>query len=160
NVLARDVFAGSGESIEPGTDDDPAPPVRDASLSDLLEALRDVLGRLKPPRAHEGPREGLSVRECVERILAQFALGDEVNFGDLFTPAAHRSEVIVTFLALLELIRLRVLCARQLDRFGPITLGLVVASFEEAALRVRDLGSLDEWRGGEEHHGDGSAADK
>src|SRR5262249_61004992 len=41
NVLARDVFAGGGERLD--ATDDAQPPVRDASLGELLEALRDVL---------------------------------------------------------------------------------------------------------------------
>jgi segregation and condensation protein A len=131
--------------------------VRDASLGDLLEALRDVLGRLRPARTHEIMRETLSVYECVQRILACFALGDDIDFGSLFAPDAHRGEVIVTFLALLELIRMRVIRARQGERFGPITIALAVASVEEAALRLRDLGDIDEWRGGEGSDGHGTA---
>src|SRR5690242_16133015 len=61
NVLARDVFAGGGERLDPAADDE-QPPVRDASLGDLLEALRDVLNRIRPPRAHEIEREPISIR--------------------------------------------------------------------------------------------------
>jgi segregation and condensation protein A len=157
NVLDRDVFAGRGEPTEPGDDPEAGPPVRDASLGDLLDALQDVLGRLRPPRAHEIMRETLTVYECVQRILARFVLGNELDFGSLFVPEAHRGEVIVTFLALLELIRMRVIRARQGERFGPITIALAVASVEEAALRLRDLGDIDEWRGGEGSDGHGTA---
>jgi segregation and condensation protein A len=159
NVLARDVFAGAGEVPGPGAEA-ATPPVRDASLADLLDALRGVLRRVRPAQAHEVAREGLTVRECVRRILARFALGDEVEFTTLFPPGSHRGEVIVTFLALLELIRLRIVHARQPDRFGPITLALAAPSVEEAALRVRDLGEIEEWRGGERHEGNGSAPDR
>jgi segregation and condensation protein A len=157
NVLDRDVFAGRGEPIEPGADPEAGPPVRDASLGDLLDALRDILGRLRPPRAHEVTPESLTVHACVQRILGCFVLADEVDFTDLFGPETHRVEVIVTFLALLELIRMRVLRARQPDRFGPIRLALTVASVEEAALRVRELGDIDEWSGGEGSNGHGTA---
>lgn len=157
NVLDRDVFAGRGEPTAPGADPEAGLPVRDASLGDLLDALRDVLGRLRPPRVHEVERETLSVHACVQRILARFALDDEVEFGGLFAPASHRGEVIVTFLALLELIRMRVIRARQVERFGPITIVLAVASLEEAALRLRDLGEIDQWRGGEGSDGHGTA---
>jgi segregation and condensation protein A len=159
HVLERDVFAGRGEAVDGGPAGD-GPPVRDASLVDLLDALRDVLRRRRPPEAHEVYPEGRSVRECAQHILAQFVLGDRIEFASLFAADVHRSEVIVTFLALLELIRLSVVRARQGDRFGPIMLELAVASVEEAALRVRDLGEIDEWRGGEEHHGNGTAPDR
>ncbi|HJQ84046.1 MAG TPA: segregation/condensation protein A [Candidatus Binatia bacterium] len=158
NVLHRDVFDGGGETLEPATTDDEPPAVRDASLGDLLDALRDVLRRVRPPRAHEVEPETLSIHECVTRVLARFALADRVDFATLFAADATRAEVIVTFLALLELIRLRVVRARQPDRFGPIALELAVATVEEAALRVRDLGQLEDWAG-ERRGGDGSASE-
>jgi segregation and condensation protein A len=154
NVLARDVFAGGGEPLDPAAPAE-GPPVRDASLADLLDALRDVLGRLKPPRAHEVTRESISIRDCVSRILAQFAIDAQVEFASLFAPDSCRAEVIGTFLALLELIRLRVVRARQVERFGAIVLELAVETIEDATLRVRDLGERDEWRGGEAQHGYG-----
>src|SRR5438034_155160 len=158
NVLSRDVFAGPGEPMVPGADHET--PVRDASLADLLDALRDVLERIRPPRAHDIQREGLSIRACVARILAGFVLGPRRDFASLFGPDADRAEVIVIFLALLELIRLRVVRARQAERFGAITLELAVGTVEEATERVRDLGQTEQWRGGEGQHGDGRARDR
>jgi segregation and condensation protein A len=158
NVLARDVFAGGGEPLDPSAPGE-GPPVRDASLADLLDALRDVLGRIKPPRAHEVAREAISIRDCVSRILAQFAVESQVEFASLFAPDSHRAEVIGTFLALLELIRLRVVRARQVERFGAIVLELAVETIADATFRVRDLGERDEWRGGEGQHGDGELGD-
>jgi len=151
SVLERDVFAGGGEALESGE----PPAVREASLADLLDALRDVLVRIRPPRAHEVEREAISVRDCVARLLAQFALVQSLEFGSLFAPECGREEVIVTFLALLELIRLRVLSARQRERFGPIVLQLAVETVEEAAARAWELGAADERRGGEAEDGDG-----
>jgi len=161
-VLNRDVFAGGGETPEPGPDGEEPPAVRDASLGDLLDALRDVLRRLRPPSAHEVRPESLSIEECVTRIFAHFALGDRVPFASLFGAEAHRAEVIVTFLALLELIRLRVVRACQPERFGEIVLELAVDSVEVAMERVRDLGHLEEWRGGGENGrpGDGTVRDR
>jgi len=162
NVLGRDVFAAPGEPVAPGAGDE-GPAVRDASLADLLDALRDVLARIAPSRAHEIQREGMSIRECVSRILAQFALGPRVEFAGLFAADAGRAEVIVTFLALLELIRLRVVRARQAERFGAIALELAVGTIDEATERVRDLGQIDQWSGGgggEDRHGDGNLGDR
>lgn len=146
-ILERDVFASAGE---PEPADDPASPrprVRDASLADLLEALRTVLARLKPPAAHDIFAPGLSVADCVERILGRFTLGRAVEFAEVFSSEAARGEVIVTFLALLELIRLKVVRAVQHDRFGPIQLDLAVADLAEARERARDIGDAGGWRG-------------
>ncbi|TMA38181.1 MAG: segregation/condensation protein A [Deltaproteobacteria bacterium] len=148
-VLDRDVFARDPEALA-------EPRVRDASLADLLDALREVMRRLRPPAVHEVEREEIPIGRAVERVLARFALVEQVVFGSLFPPDATRADVIVTFLALLELIRLRVLRARQAERFGVITLTLAVPTVAEAAERVHDLGALEAgWRGEEKHHGDG-----
>ena len=156
-VLDRDVFARDPEALEPPAPGETAePPVRDASLGDLLDALREVMRRLRPPAVHEVAREEIPIGQAVERVLARFAIVEQVAFASLFPPEATRAEIIVTFLALLELIRLRVLRARQPERFGVITLTLAVATVAEAAERVHDLGALEAgWRGEGEHHGDG-----
>ena len=78
---------------------------------------------------------------------------DELEFAELFDADTGRSDVIVTFLALLELVRLKVIRARQDERFGAIRLVLGVDSLEEAAERARDLSQFDSWRGGGEGHG-------
>jgi segregation and condensation protein A len=152
-VLDRDVFAAPGEP-EPAADPaDQRLRVRDASLADLLDALRGVLARLAPPAAHALFTPGLSVAQCVERILARFVVGSRVEFAEVFSPQADRGEVIVTFLALLELIRLKVVRAVQHDRFGPIQLDLVVADVAEARERARDGGQVGVWRGVEVEDG-------
>lgn len=157
-VLGRDVFVTPGEEPEPPPPGEAAPPpVRDASVGDLLEALRTVLERIKPPQAHEIRREQITIRDCVQRILACFALAEEVDFESVFPPDADRGGIIVTFLALLEMIKVRVLRARQNERFGPIVLMLALPSLEEAAARARDLTEMEPWRGGgEADHGSGA----
>jgi segregation and condensation protein A len=147
-LLTRDVFAAAGEPPEPGTLAEDGPPVRDATLGDLLEALRGVLERTARPAPHEIVQPMRSVGECVHLILAHFALGERIEFRELFEPEASRSDVIVTFLALLELVRLRIIRAQQDERFGAITLVLGVDSIEEAAERARDLRQFESWRGG------------
>ena len=143
-LLRREVFAPPGEPPPPAGPGEPAPlPVREASLGDLLQALREVLRRVRPPVPHEVAGETISVRACIERILAEFIRARELEFGQLFAAGVDRATVIVTFLALLELIRLRVVRARQAERFGPIVLELGVETVEEAAERVRDLGDLE-----------------
>ena len=161
-VVGRDVFVAPGEAPEaPPPDEETPPPVRDASVGDLLEALRGVLKRIKPPHPHEIRREQITIRECVQRILACFTLADEVEFESVFSPDADRGEVIVTFLALLEMIKVKVLRARQSERFGPITLMLALASLAEAAARARDLTEMEPWRGGGEvENGPGHVVDR
>ena len=60
----------------------------------------------------------------------------------MFSPESTRGEVIVTFLALLELIRLKVVRAVQQERFGPNQLHLAVADLAEAQARAREMGQV------------------
>jgi segregation and condensation protein A len=150
-VLERDVFRSAGERVGGGPVPSDGPPVRDASLGDLLAALREVLARAKTPLPHEIFRPGITVAECAQRILACFALGDSIEFAALFQPAAERDEIIVTFLALLELIRLRVVRAGQLERFGRITVWLATSSLAEATEMARQVTETEAWgRSGED----------
>jgi segregation and condensation protein A len=118
---------------------------------DLMAALREVLARAKAPLPHEILRPGISVGECAQRILARFALGDDVPFDAFFEGEAGRDEIIVTFLALLELIRLRAVRAGQAERFGQITVSLATANLGEAVELARQLTDTYVWgRSGED----------
>jgi segregation and condensation protein A len=61
-----------------------------------------------------------TVSEKIELILKAVAARESLKFSDLFEGALSRSEVVVTFLALLELIRLKQLAAVQTEAFGVI----------------------------------------
>ena len=68
----------------------------------------------------ELPGERFSVSEKIEAILQRVAAGTSVRFSDLFGAVASRLEVVVTFLALLELIRLKQVRAVQKNIFEEI----------------------------------------
>jgi len=96
-------------------------PKPDVSIFDLLNAVNSVLKRF-------GQREGggaifedkWTVSEKIEYILRALAERGRVLFSELFATAASRSEVVCTFLALLELIRLKQLLCKQSEEFGEI----------------------------------------
>jgi segregation and condensation protein A len=98
-----------------------AAPRAEASLFDLINAVTEVLKRL-------GQREDLreifedkwSVSEKIEFLLKLTAEKASVKFSELFSGATSRAEVVCTFLALLELIRLRQLVCAQAADFGEI----------------------------------------
>jgi len=155
-LVGRDVFATPPEPVPPPAPGEQVPlPVREAAIGDLLGALREVLRRRRPSSPHEILRPHRSVGECVELILARFAVESELEFSTLFEDDADRGDVVVTFLALLELIRVGVVRARQDERFGPIQLVLAVDDLEEATERVRVMGALATARVGEAGDGDG-----
>jgi len=96
-------------------------PKPDVSIFDLLNAVNSVLKRF-------GQREGSgsifedkwTVSEKIEFILRALAERGGMRFSELFETAANRSEVICTFLALLELIRLKQLVCVQSEPFAEI----------------------------------------
>lgn len=97
------------------------PPKPDVSLFDLLSALNNVLKRLEARKdALDLTDEKWTVHEKMELLLRLVAERGILRFSDLFEPITSRAEVIVTFLALLELVRLKQLVAAQPVQFGEI----------------------------------------
>jgi segregation and condensation protein A len=90
------------------------------SLFDLVDALQKILDRNPGKKLIEIIPDNLTVRQRMNVILEMLEGKDSVSFADLFEPASHRLVVIVTFLAMLELIRLRVMRVFQAESFGPI----------------------------------------
>ncbi len=93
------------------------PPVM---LQELLLALSDVLKRADMSSQHHVQFETLTVREAMAFVLDTVNTQDFTPFEKLFRPDTGRLGVIVTFLALLELLRESMLELVQAEPFGPI----------------------------------------
>ena len=117
DILNRDVFARQGRS-ERVTEVS----FEQISVFDLMSALQRVLERFPGASVHTVVLETVSVRERMTYILDRLQRTSSVLFHELFDSARSRMEVVVTFLALLELIRLRVVRAVQKERLGPIVM--------------------------------------
>jgi len=108
-----------------------AQPVKpDVSVFDLLNAVNTVLKRFeqREGQAREIFDDKWSVSEKIESVLKIIGERGLVKFSDLFENAASRGEVVCTFLALLELIRLKQLVCVQPEAFGDIEIGRAVES--------------------------------
>jgi segregation and condensation protein A len=115
--VGRDLFP---LRVRPPEDHRPPPRPR-VELGDLLGALQEVLRRARLQEHHHVQREGLSVRERMTRVLDRVAEAKEgVAFTSLFTVEEGRRGVVVTFLALLELLKLGLLELIQSAPFEPI----------------------------------------
>jgi segregation and condensation protein A len=100
-----------------------ARPIGEVSILDLISAFNNVLKRLnRPEDLREIFEENYTVSDKIDLIIKITASGVPVRFEELFSGAASRTEVVVTFLALLELIRMKHLRATQEEVFGPILL--------------------------------------
>jgi segregation and condensation protein A len=87
---------------------------------DLLRAWGDILKRARLNKHHRIGKQELSVREHMSRILRLLQERGHALFAELFDPAAGRPELVVTFLAILELTRERLLDIVQNAPFAPI----------------------------------------
>jgi len=131
DILKRDVFVRSPEPSE----ETESVAFEEVSLFDLLSALRRVLERFPKEDVHEVTVEKISLREKMQGLLDELHKKGKALFQSFFETAASRMEVVVTFLAMLELVRLRAIRVAQEERVGPIMLELA-APLEEAQGRM------------------------
>ncbi|BDM65115.1 segregation and condensation protein A [Shewanella sp. NFH-SH190041] len=100
--LERDYFQASA-MVAPGVKPKVLPP--DVSLADLARAFAGVLKRIDATANHEVKREVLSTRERMSQILAMLDRENFIPFTALFTVEEGRPGAVVTFLALMELVK-------------------------------------------------------
>lgn len=132
SMLGRDVFTRvplRNEAID-GQDvvRDVMDEIYDVSLGDLLDALQEVLKNAEPGIVHQVLLEQVSLRERVCLVLDLLRERTQVAFTDLFSTDISRLQILVTFLAALELVRTRIIDINQDERFGPIMLTLAVSA--------------------------------
>ncbi len=92
----------------------------DVDLQDLLKALKDVMTRAELFTHHQIKREALSVRERMTTILQVVKPDRFTEFKELFDPKEGRRGIVVTFLAILELIKSALIEVVQTESYGPI----------------------------------------
>lgn len=94
----------------------------EVSLDDLLDAFLDVLKRSELMATHLVQREPLSVRERMSQVLEKITERGYMPFSACFTLEEGRLGVVVSFLAILELLRLGLIDIVQTGLFSPIHL--------------------------------------
>ncbi len=99
-------------------------------MRDLLLALKDVIVRAETFAHHKIELEPLSVRERMTIVLDRVNSETFTNFVDLFDPEEGKGGIVVTLLAILELIKQSVIEFIQTEAFGPIHVKARSASVE------------------------------
>ena len=95
-------------------------PELEVDLFSLMNAFQAVVQRLKQRPKMLLPPEEIPVEQRIEQLLARLSETEAMGFDDLFSDVDHRRGLIVTFLALLEMIRLKLVRVFQSGSFGPI----------------------------------------
>ena len=130
-VLTRDVFVRASAPIEEAGPRE----FREVSVFELLGALKRVIDRLPKDFVHEVTLEKVSVREKMTLLLDTLRDQSRVVFESLFSDVKSRLEIVVTFLAMLELVKVRAIRIYQDDMAGPIVIE-AAADMDEAAERI------------------------
>jgi len=113
--MGRDVFPVSSDIDYTSPAHQP-----DISMQELMLALKNVMARASMFTHHNIEREALSVRERMSFVLERLGSTGFTRFTSLFTYEEGRSGVVVTFLAILELSKQRLLEIVQTETYGSI----------------------------------------
>lgn len=106
------------ETLAPPMDVIPAQP--EVKFDQLLQALKGVMERAKYNESHHVLRETLSISDRIRQILEQVSSDKFVSFLSLFRAREGRMGVVVSLIAMLELLRQSVLELSQTEPFAPI----------------------------------------
>ncbi|CUS82028.1 condensin subunit ScpA [Candidatus Kryptobacter tengchongensis] len=94
--------------------------LKDVSLFDLLMAFKSVFEKAKEKEFHEVESQIYKVEDEIENILNRLKFHDRFSFNEILTDHAEKIKIIVAFLAILELAKLRKIKLSQQDTFGEI----------------------------------------
>ncbi|MCG6923714.1 MAG: segregation/condensation protein A [Acidobacteria bacterium] len=100
--------------------DDAGEEMLEAGLYDLIAAFKEMLDRRKALLDHEVETEGPSIEDRMIELLAMIGEGESLEFLELFASLETKAAMIVTFLALLELVRMKRVRVYQRGMFGAI----------------------------------------
>jgi segregation and condensation protein A len=114
--MHRDTFTPSAELPEIHQDR----PVPEIELRELLMAFKDAMSRAEMYSHHQIQREALSVRERMSKVLDRISASGFTDYRTLFTIEEGRRGVVVTLLAILELVKEQLIDMVQSEPFSPI----------------------------------------
>ena len=127
--LDRDVYLR-------GEHDDVSPPNQEEltlfnlNLFELIDAFKDILDRSARLKDHRVKLEAVSLSERVAEIMERLRTEENIRFIDLFDPEKGIGDLVLTFLALLELARMGFVRIYQEASFSPIRLQPNPEAFE------------------------------
>lgn len=114
--LERDLFISEPYFVQTQTEET----LPHASLNELAVAFRRVLMRAQQNQSFQVKHQTLSMREKMVHILDRLQAGKHLRFEELFTQTEGREGVVVSFIAILELLRDGLISIVQNEAFSPI----------------------------------------
>lgn len=116
--------------------------VEEVGIFDLINAFQKILKRLdknKPEDLREIFEENFTVGDKIDYLLKVTSHGVAVRFEECFAESSSRAEIVVTFLAMLELIRLKQIRVRQENSFAEIWIERQDAATLASAPKFADI---------------------
>lgn len=129
-LLERDVFTRAAtppEEMEKSERDDEEELI-EASVFELIEAFHRIVSQMDKKELMEIDLEKLSLTDIINEVMDKLTLMKNLTFEDLLQGKRDRRRIIYTFLAILELIKLRMIKAYQTSIFGVIRIFPAVES--------------------------------
>ena len=136
----ENIFEFGGKSAVTLEPDEPGLVMQDVSLFDLITAFNDVLKNAPAESLGEIAADQFTVADKIDHVLTTIRTKGSIRFSSMFSKMASRNEIICTFLAMLELLRLRHVKAIQDVHFGEI---VITKSDEEDEELQDDLPHAD-----------------
>ena len=130
DLAGRDVF-GRGTAVEAAAKQG-LPPLADVPLFVLVDAFQRVLDRSKVRLSHEVIADRISMSDRISQLSDILRTTPRIAFDQIFDGLATKFDLVITFLALLEMTRLRMTRLVQTEALGPLYVELAAPTDESA----------------------------
>jgi len=118
-VNYRGYYSSDEHVVEEETGEDM---IRDVTFFDLIASFKFAMDRMPKKFVHEIEKINVTIDEQIAYIEEYFSRRSEATFYDLVKDFTERIRIVVTFLALLEVIRAKKIIIRQLQPFGELSI--------------------------------------
>jgi segregation and condensation protein A len=135
SVVGRDIFVRPQQATESSE----RAPLAEIGVFRLLEAFQSVLKSAKVEIHHEITADKISITERIHELCDAMRSRPKLTFDELFIGLVTRFDYVITFLAILEMTRLRMTRVFQTEPYAPLHIELTAtddASLAEAKARL------------------------
>jgi len=125
-LLERDVFTRGAPGEAPSAAEDEGEAMIEVGVFELVAAFRRIVAGFDRPEELEIDAEKMSLADRINEIMEMLSEKQQMTFVELIGDRTDRRRIVYTFLAILELMKLRMIRAYQSGPFGAIRLFLAV----------------------------------
>lgn len=125
-LLERDVFTRGAPGEAPSAAEEEGEAMMEVGVFELVAAFRRIVAGFDRPEELEIDAEKMSLADRINEIMEMLSEKQQMTFVELIGDRTDRRRIVYTFLAILELMKLRMIRAYQSGPFGAIRLFLAV----------------------------------